>query len=167
MEKHIIDIILAAVFIIITATNFFRGFAKTILDFVKFFLSIVLAVWFSPQITDWVFSNTKLFTGTEKYIAKLIIIVLSFLLFSFILNFVASLIEKIFKLPVLKQANKLLGGVLGAVCGAIAVVVLCIALQVSSHVVYNAKYVSLVENSVIVQTVLSDEKVLSNIKAIN
>ena len=167
MEKYIIDIILAAVFVLITASYFFRGFAKTVLKFATFFLSIILSLWFSPQITDWIFSNTKLFMGTEKYIAKLIIIVLSFLLFSFVLNVLASLIDKIFKLPVLKQANRLLGGLLGAICGAIAVIVLCIALQVSSHVAYNSKYVSLVENSVIVQTVLSDEKILSNIKALN
>lgn len=167
MENYIIDIILAAVFVIITVTYFVRGFAKTVLRFITFFFSIVLAFGSSPQITDWVFTNTKLFMGTEKYIAKLIIFVFTFLFFSFVLHLLALIIDKIFKLPVLKQANKLLGGVLGAVCGAIAVLVLCVALQISSHVVYNTKYINLVENSVIVQTVLSDEKVLSHIEDLN
>lgn len=167
MEDHIIDIILASVFILITGYYFFRGFAKTVMRFAAFFLSVIFAKSFSGQITDWVFSNTKLFMGTEKYIAKLIILVLSFLLFGFLLNRLADLINKVFKLPVLKQANRILGGVLGALCGAIVVFVLCLALQVSSHVVYNSKYVNSVENSVIVQTVLSDEKVTSNIKALN
>ena len=86
MEQHIIDIILAAVFILITAKYFFRGFAKTVLNFLAFFMSIVLAVSFSTQITDWIFSNTRLFMGTDRYIAKLIIIVLSFLVLSFLLD---------------------------------------------------------------------------------
>ena len=167
MEQHIIDIILAAVFILITAKYFFRGFAKTVLNFLAFFMSIVLAVSFSTQITDWIFSNTRLFMGTNRYIAKLIIIVFSFLVLSFLLDRLADIINGVFKLPVLKQANRLLGGVLGAICGAIAVIILCIALQISSNVVYNSKYKNSVENSIIVQTVLSDEKVLSNIKVFN
>lgn len=167
MEQHIIDIILAAVFIIITAKYFFRGFAKTVMKFIAFFMSIILAKSFSGQITDWIFSNTKLFMGTDRYIAKLIIMVLSFLVFGFLLDRLADIINGAFKLPVLKQANRLLGGVLGAVCGAIAVIILCVALQISSHVVYNSKYINTVENSVIVQTVLSDEKISSNIKALN
>ncbi len=166
MEKYIIDIILAAIFILITVKYFTKGFAKTILNFVAFFLSIVLSRSVSGSVTDWVFSNTKLFAGTERYIAKLIITVLCFVVLSALLNWAVSLINKIFKIPVLKQANKLLGGLLGAFCAGIVVIIMCFALQISSHVVYNAKYVNAVENSVIVQTVLSDEKVNEGINAL-
>lgn len=166
MEQYIIDIILAAIFLAITIKYFTRGFAKTILKFIAFFLSIVLARGLSGSVTDWVFSNTKLFTGTERYIAQLIITVLCFVVLSALLNWAVALVNKFFKIPVLKQANKLLGGLLGALCGGIVVVVLCFALQISSHVVYNAKFVNAVENSVIVQAVLSDEKVNEGIEAL-
>ncbi len=166
MADYIIDIILAVIFIAITIKYFTRGFAKTILNFVAFFLSIALSRGVSGSVTDWVFSNTKLFVGTERYIAKLIITVVSFVVLSALLNWAVSLINKIFKIPVLKQANKLLGGLLGALCGGIVVIILCFALQISSHVVYNAQYVSAVEKSIIVQTVLSDEKVTEGINAL-
>ncbi|MBQ8575078.1 MAG: CvpA family protein [Clostridia bacterium] len=166
MEQYIIDIILAAIFLAITIKYFTRGFAKTILKFVAFFLSIVLSRTLSGEVTDWVFSNTKLFTGTERYIAQLIITVLCFVVLSVLLNWAVALVNKFFKIPVLKQANKLLGGLLGALCGGIVVIVLCFALQISSHVVYNAKFVNAVESSVIVQMVLSDEKVNEGIEAL-
>lgn len=165
MEKYIVDFVLGAIFILITLKYFKRGFTNTLLRFAAFLMSIVLAKGFSAQITDWIFANTRLFIGTEKYIAKLIIMVVTFLILSVVLNWIAALIDKVFKLPVLKQANKLLGGIFGAVNGAIIVLVLCIALQISSHVVYNSKYIGMVENSVIVQTVLSDEKIAGHIEA--
>jgi hypothetical protein len=108
----------------------------------------------------------KLFAGTERYIANLIITVLCFVVLSFLLNWVVSIINRFFKLPVLKQANKILGGLLGALCGGIVVVILCFTLQIASHVVYKAEFVNAVENSIIVQTVLSDEKVLEGIEAL-
>ncbi len=166
LSDFIIDLILAGIFLVMTLTYLKKGFAKTILKFVAFFLSIVLSRVLSGTVTDWIFSNTKLFVGTEKYIAKLIITVLTFVVLSFLLNFLVSLINKVFKIPVLKQANQLLGALLGAVCGGIIVVILCFALQISSHVVYNAEYVNAVENSKIVQLVLSDDKVAEGINAL-
>lgn len=166
MEQYIIDIILAAIFLALTIKYFTKGFAKTILNFVAFFLSVVLARSVSGSVTDWVFSNTKLFTGTERYIANLIITVLCFVVLSVILNWAVSLVNKFFKIPVLKQANKLLGGLLGALCGLMVVYVACYAMQFLSHIIYNAQFVNAVENSTIVQLVLSDEKVLEGITAL-
>lgn len=166
IADYIIDIILAGILLVMTAIYFKKGFAKTILKFVAFFLSIVFSRVLSGTVTDWIFSNTKLFAGTEKYIAKLIITVLTFVVVSALLNFLISLINKFFKIPVLKQANQILGGLLGAICGGIIVVILCFVLQISSHVVYNAEYVNAVENSKIVQLVLSDEKVAEGINSL-
>lgn len=166
MEKYIFDILLAAIFLFEVIKNFRKGFAKTILDFIAFILAIVFAKSFSIKIMDWVFKNTNLFSGTDKYIAKLIIIVLSFVVLLTLLKWAAELLNRVVKLPVLKQANKILGGLLGALNGIILIVILSIVLQISSHVVYNSKYVSAVESSVIVQTVLSDEKVTNNINAL-
>ena len=159
MTEYIIDIILAGIFIVMTAVYFRRGFAKTILKFVSFFLSIVLSRTLSGSVMDWVLENTSLFTGTERYITKLIITVLTFVIVSAALNALVMLVNKFFKIPVLKQANKLLGGLLGALCGGIIVVVLCFAFQITSHVMYKTDFAQAVENSKIVQFVLSDEKV--------
>ena len=166
LNEIIIDLILAGIMIVMTAVYAKKGFAKTILKFVAFFLSIVLSRVLSGTVTDWVFSNTKLFAGMERYIAKLMITVITFVVLSVLLNVAVSLIDNIFKIPVLKQANQILGGLIGAICGGIIVVILCFVLQISSHVVYNAEYVNAVENSKIVQLVLSDEKVSEGINAL-
>jgi len=159
MTEYIIDIILGGIFIAMTAGYCRRGFAKTILKFVSFFLSIVLSRTLSGSVMDWVLENTSLFTGTERYITKLIITVLTFVVVSAALNALVVLVNKFFKIPVLKQANKLLGGLLGALCGGIIVIVLCFAFQITSHVMYKTDFAQAVENSKIVQFVLSDEKV--------
>jgi uncharacterized membrane protein required for colicin V production len=166
LNEIIIDLILAGIMIVMTAVYAKKGFAKTILKFVAFFLSIVLSRVLSGTVTDWVFSNTKLFAGMERYIAKLMITVITFVVLSVLLTVAVSLIDKFFKIPVLKQANQILGGLIGAICGGIIVVILCFVLQISSHVVYNAEYVNAVENSKIVQLVLSDEKVSEGINAL-
>lgn len=166
MEQYLIDIILATVFISTTVIYFTRGFAKTVLKFAAFVASIVCSKLFVNPVSDWIFSNTKLFAGTEKYISKLIIMVLCFIVLLFAFTLLTRIADRIFHLPILKQANKLLGGAMGALIGIILVVILSVALQISSHVVYNAKYVNMVKSSVIVQTVLPEEKIEFNIKAL-
>ncbi len=165
MTEYIIDLILAGIFIAITAIYFRRGFAKTILKFVAFFLSIVLSRAVSGTVMDWILENTSLFTGTERYITKLIVTVITFVVLSALLNAVVVFINKIFKIPVLKQANQILGGLLGALCGGIIVIVLCFAFQITSHVVFNDDYKDAVESSKIVQFVLSDEKINEGIES--
>jgi uncharacterized membrane protein required for colicin V production len=55
-----------------------------------------------------------------------VVLVLSYIL----LMVVVKLIDKFFKLPLLKTANKLLGGILGAVKGIILVFLLCVIFEV-------------------------------------
>lgn len=150
MTEYIVDIVLLAVFVLITVKYSVKGFAKTILNFAAFFAAIVLSWSSADGVTDWVFSNTSLFAGTEKSVARLIILVAVFAALSLLLNWLISLIDKIFKVPVLKQANKLLGALLGALCGAIAVFVLCVSLSFLADIIYNAKFVNAVDSSQIV-----------------
>ena len=84
---------------------------------------------------------------------------------SVVLNALVMLVNKFFRIPVLKQANQLLGGLLGALCGAIIVIVLSFTLQISSHVVFSDDYKGAIENSKIVQFVLSDEKINEGIES--
>ena len=107
--------------------------------------------------------NTSLFTGTERYITKLIVTVITFVVVSAVLNALLGLVNKFFKVPVLKQANQILGGLLGALAGGIIVIVLCFAFQITSHVMYKTDFAEAVESSKIVQLVLSDEKVSEGI----
>ncbi|MDD6276303.1 MAG: CvpA family protein [Clostridia bacterium] len=166
MVEYIVDVALIAIFVAVTFIYYKRGFAKTVLKAASLLLSVILTLAFADKATGWIFSNTKLFAGTERYIAKLIVSVVMFVLLYFVLKWLANVINRVFKLPVLKQANKLLGAILGACCAMVIVSVISVALQVSSHVVYNANYVSAIDNSNIVQLVLSNEKISENINII-
>lgn len=157
MEQYIVDIILAAVFVVFTAVFFVRGFAKTVLSSLTFIGAIICTKIFADEATEWILKNTKFFTDTETHIAKLMVTVVLFLLLLLVLKIIVNIIDKLFRIPVLKQANQLLGGILGAVSGAIVVFILAICLQISSHMVYNAKYLDAVENSVIVQAIAAEK----------
>ncbi|MBP3938151.1 MAG: CvpA family protein [Clostridia bacterium] len=165
MADYIVDIVLAGIFLVNVAIYFKRGFAKTILKFVAFFLSIVLSRAVSETVANWVIEHTDFFEGKEFYIAKLIITVIVFVVLSALLNGLVVLINKIFKIPVLKQANQILGGLLGALCGGIIVIVLCFVLQITANIAKNSDIADMVEDSKIVQLVLSDEKVEEQIKS--
>ncbi len=65
-------------------------------------------------------------TAVAHAILFIIVLVLSYIL----LMVVVKLIDKFFKLPLLKTANRLLGGVLGAFKGVIVVFLLCVILEV-------------------------------------
>lgn len=167
MQEHIVDIILAAIVVLMTLRYYLQGLVGTIFKFGSFIVALVAARIFCGSVTDWVYSNTKLFGDTERYIAKLIIFILIYIVIRLTFSWIISILESCKKLPVLKKANKLLGALLGFGCGVIAVIVLSVGLQISSHVVYNAKYVNAIDSSVIVQAVLSNDKVSENIEKFN
>ena len=161
------DIILTALVVLITIKYYRQGLVETIFKFGSFIVALVAARVFCGSVTDWIYSNTKLFGDTERYIAKLIVFILIYIVIRLAFTWIINLLDSMKKLPTLKKANKLLGALLGFGCGMVVVIVLSIALQISSHVVYNAKYVNAIDSSVIVQAVLSNDSVAENIKALN
>lgn len=166
MLDYIIDIALIIIFAGVTLKYYRRGLVETIMRFGSYIVALACAGIFSGRATDWIYSNTKLFVGTERYLAKLIVFVFVYIAVRFAFSKIISLLRSIKKLPVIKQANKLLGALFGVGCGLVVVIVISVGLQISSHVVYNAKYVNAIDSSRIVQTVLSNDKIAENIQAL-
>ncbi|MBQ7549561.1 MAG: CvpA family protein [Clostridia bacterium] len=164
MEEYIVDIILAVVFAAVTAIYFFKGIVKTVLGFASFLIAGFLARHLNGAATDWIISNTNLLSGMEHKTAGLTVLAVSFIVFWIVLRLIILLIDKLFKLPVLKQANKILGGVFGALCGAMVVMLLCVCLRASSHIVYSPRYKNAIDNSRVVQFVISNEDIADKIK---
>lgn len=89
------------------------------------------------------------------FIVPAIKIVSFFIIFaigSAVLNFVASLINGIFKLPLIKNVNKLLGALLGGVKGIIAVAVIGLVFYFVSSIAPETQFAAAVEDSAIVKT---------------
>ncbi len=167
MQEHIVDIILIAIVVLVTVRYYCQGLVQTIFKFGSYIIALLSAKIFCGTVTDWIYSNTKLFGSTERYLAKLIIFVLIYIAVRLLFTWIIRLLDSFKKLPILKKANKLLGALLGFGCGAIVVIILSVGLQISSHVVYNAKYVNAIDSSVIVQAVISNDKIAENIKTFN
>lgn len=167
MQEHIVDIILAAIVVLMTIRYYRQGLVQTIFRFGSFIVALLAARIFCGTVTDWIYSNTSLFGSTERYLAKLIVFVLIYIAVRLLFTWIIRLLDSLKKLPILKKANKFLGALLGFGCGLIAVIVLSVGLQISSHVVYNAKYVNAIDSSVIVQAVISNDKIAENIKTFN
>ena len=167
MQEHIVDIILAAVIVLMTVRYYRQGLVQTIFKFGSFIVALLAVRIFCGAVTDWIYSNTSLFGSTERYLAKLIIFVLIYIAVRLLFTWIIHLLDSLKKLPILKKANRFLGALLGFGCGVMAVIVLSVGLQISSHVVYNAKYVNAIDSSVIVQAVISNDKIAENIKTFN
>ena len=167
MQEHIVDIILAAIVVLITIRYYCQGLVQTVFKFGSFIVALLSARIFCGTVTDWIYSNTKLFGSTERYLAKLIVFVLIYIVVRLLFTWIIYLLDSLKKLPILKKTNKFLGALLGFGCGLMAVIVLSVGLQISSHVVYNAKYVNAIDSSVIVQAVISNDKIAENIKSFN
>ncbi|MEE1137672.1 MAG: CvpA family protein [Acutalibacteraceae bacterium] len=100
----------------------------------------------------------KIYNAAELAFINAFVTAVSFLVIfmvsKFILSMGASLINGIFKLPVLKGINKFLGGLAGALKGAIAVVIICTVLGMCTGIFADTPLYTAVNDSVITQFVI-------------
>ncbi len=97
----------------------------------------------------------QIYTAAENAFILTVITAVVFLVIFAISNAVLSIgvsvVNKIFKLPVLKGINRLLGGITGAVKGAVGVTVLCAVLMVVSQLFAESPLQAAVDGSKITQ----------------
>lgn len=100
----------------------------------------------------------KIYNAAELAFINAFITAVSFLVIfaisKVILSIGASLINGIFRLPVLKGINKFLGGLAGALKGAIAVVIICMVLGMCAETIAGTPLYTAVNGSVITQFVI-------------
>ena len=166
MNDYIVDLVLLLIFALITFLYSKKGFVKTVLDSVSWILAIVGAKILSEPAQDFITENTSLLNNIEIPMAKIAVFVLLFFVVFILLKWIIAVIDKIFKLPVLKQVNVLLGIAVGMICAAAAVIIICMLLRISSDVVYNSEYVSAIEHSRIVKFIADNGKILNKLDAI-
>lgn len=104
---------------------------------------------------------------TDKVAAPIITALVHAVLFSILffviyslLKVVVVLINKFFKLPVLKSANKLLGAVLGVLKGALSIFVLCVLLKIVAGLCTDTIFAQAVHSSRIVSLVANNNFIL-------
>ncbi len=130
----LLDIIVLAVLAICIVIYTKRGFMKSLLNFIGFFVALVCAYLAQPVLapalegpigrtlagydgSDGTLSEMLGSDITASIIASVVAFAILFILFSVAVKLVAWFVDRVFRLPVLKQANKLLGLILGLLIG--------------------------------------------------
>ena len=103
MQEHIVDIILAAVIVLMTVRYYRQGLVQTIFKFGSFIVALLAARIFCGAVTDWIYSNTSLFSSTERYLAKLIVFVLIYIAVRLLFTWIIHLLDSLKKLQILKK----------------------------------------------------------------
>lgn len=97
-------------------------------------------------------------TAVAHAVLFVVILALSYIL----LMIAVKLIDKFFKLPLLKTANKLLGGILGAFKGVILVFLLCVILEIVAGAGKNSFATDAVASSKIIAFLNENNFILNN-----
>jgi len=132
--ETVTDIIMAAILIFSVISGLRRGFIRSLVDFAGGIVALVCAVKYSADFAGWMLKflgNSSPKWLREPIASKMLAVVILFILFEVLIQLVASLLNFIFRLPVLKQINALLGGIFGFCKGAVIVLLLCAVLRVS------------------------------------
>lgn len=100
-----IDIILLLLGISVVIIHIVQGFIRSVFGFFKLFIAIAVSLIITPAL----FAQSDFFTRAIGYF---LIFVAAYVL----LTIAIILLDKIFKLPLLNAANRLLGCAVGVVC---------------------------------------------------
>lgn len=99
-------------------------------------------------VTEALMAN--LVSPVATFILRILIFVIAFIVCVFILKIVARILDKLSKLPLLKQANGAFGFLFGAVKGLIIVIVICAVAQLIAGFIGSGPVNDIVSNSVLV-----------------
>ncbi len=128
LKVYILDIILGLIFLLCVGYYYRKGFARSVMDFFSFFVSGVITKLFYGDVTQFLLEKTEFFNELPdpSYVAKLVSIVGVFIVASIAIKVLINIIDKAFKLPLIKTANKILGLLIGIIMGFLIVTVVCI-----------------------------------------
>lgn len=122
IKDFAVDFFLLVVFVIAVLAYYKKTFTRSVLEFASLFAAAFIAKLYAEPVANILMSKLDIFGGehgSEK--ANLVTIVIVFILISVVLKFIINYIDKVFELPLLKKANKLMGLLLGVVIGFILV----------------------------------------------
>mgnify|MGYP006386124185 FL=1 len=152
LKVYIIDIVLGLIFILCVGYYYHKGFARSILEFFSFFAAGVITKIYYSDFAQLLLENTPFFEGDtfpeEK--ARMVSLVALFIGASILIKILISLIDRFFKLPLIKTANKALGLLIGVLCGFLLVTGICLVIDLVAMTGYEP-LVNAVNNSMIME----------------
>lgn len=128
---YILDIVLCLIFILCVGYYYRKGFVRSILEFFSFFAAGVITKLYYSDVSQFLLDNTSLLDGDsfQEEKMRLIALIALFVGASIVIKFIINLIDRFFKLPLIKTANKALGLLIGALCGFLIVTAICLVIN--------------------------------------
>lgn len=150
IKIYILDIVLVLIFVFNAVYYYKKGFVRSLLEFISFFASGIVARVFSPVVSDYLIKNTNFFTENREYKIELLTIILMFVLASAVFKVIINTVDRFFGLPVLRTVNKFFGLILGALTGILIVMVFTLGFKIAA-----------LSDNETVKVVVSNSKVMS------
>lgn len=131
LKIYIIDIILGLIFALCVGYYYRKGFARSVLEFFSFFGSAVVTRFFYSDLSEWLLEETNIFSSEThpEQKARLVAMIVLFIASAIVIRLLINIIDRFFKLPLIKTANKAMGLVIGALSGFLIVTVICVVLN--------------------------------------
>lgn len=124
----IYDVVLLGVLLAFVVSGFRRGIVRTVVELAGFLASLVLAVRLAGRFAAAVAPYLVKFLPSvrpNEALDRVFAAVILFVGMEILVHLIASSVDHVFRLPVLRQINALLGGALGLVKGVAVVLVIC------------------------------------------
>ena len=128
------DILLGAILVVFTFSGFRRGLVHAVVDLVGSIAAAAAAILYAPRALVWAAPylnrlKSPLFSGgLMRYV---VVVTVLFVVLEVLVHLAAALLDRLFRLPVLRQVNSLLGGVFGFCKGAVVVLLACAVLRLA------------------------------------
>lgn len=129
------DVGLCVILLIFVICGFKRGFVRSLIELVGSIVSVVASVMLSQRAAELIHPYLKNFIKQEpklmtvSTLERAVAIVLLFIIIEILIHILANILDRLFRLPVLRQINALLGGAFGLLKGGVVVLLICAVLQ--------------------------------------
>lgn len=126
------DLALLVVLLIFIISGLRRGFVRSLLELVGCIAALALTVKYSGQLAEaarpflekWLPS-----LAANRTLMRVLVAVAVFVVLEIVVYLIVSAVDRLFRLPVLRQINALLGGVFGFLKGVAVLLFLCAAVR--------------------------------------
>lgn len=131
LKIYIIDIVLCLIFALCVGYYYRKGFARSILEFFSFFAATVVTKVYYGDFAKFIIENTSLFEDDafSQQKIRLVSLIVLFVGASIVIKLLISFIDRFFKLPLIKTANKAMGLLIGVLIGFLIITAICLVID--------------------------------------
>jgi membrane protein required for colicin V production len=122
------DLALLGILLIFIISGLRRGIVRSVIELVGFIAALICSVRLSGSFAALIGPYiVKIFPdfSSNPVLEKILAAAILFIALELLVHVIASVVDRVFQLPVLRQVNALLGGAFGLIKGVVVIFVIC------------------------------------------